>query len=270
MLTLRQEQMDALEQAAVRDFEDRTYAHLQQYFPTHCDMLGRERMVRVIHYGWKQSEGYYLTAECCVRSYIEFMCLLGSHFDTDPLLPWAAEILNDISGDQVARGDLLYDRSWEYIRRLVPDYRNADGTPNTARFVIEMRQLRQEPDAAVRLDAMPAFTRALHERIARVFPAKHGVVGAALTDDVIHGSIATAAGYGIRGTRGLTLFAVLSFVLGSGFHDDLLLPWASAALNDTGAADEKRKVDQLFAGGVDFLRTWWRSPHPHQAQAAGA
>jgi hypothetical protein len=268
MLTLRQEQLDTLEQAAIRSFEERTYAHLQKYFPTHCDLLGKERMIALIHEGWRRAEGYFMSAECCVRTYIEFMCLLGGHFDTDPLLPWAAEILNDIADEQVERGDRLYHRAWEHIRGLVPDYRDAAGNPNTQRFAFELRQVRQEPHDPVQDEDMAAFIRALHSRIARVFPAKHHVVGPKLTDSVIRQSIVTADGYGIRGRRGLTLIAVVSFVLGRGYHDDVLLPWASAALNDPVGGDERRKVDRLFADGVDCLRAWWRTPHPHVPPAA--
>src|SRR6266498_1125429 len=95
MLTIRKTQLDTLESAAMRAFEDRTYVHLQKYFPGHCMLLAEEQMRRVIQHGWMKAKSYDLTAECCARSYIEFMCLLGSGFDTDPLMPWAAEILND-------------------------------------------------------------------------------------------------------------------------------------------------------------------------------
>jgi hypothetical protein len=270
MLTLRQEQMAAFEQAAIHDFEDRTWAHLQEYFPTHCAMLGREQMLRVIHQGWERSQGYDLTAECCVRSFIELMCLLGGHFDTDPLLPWAAEILDDRGEAQVQRGDRLYFRAWEHIRLLVPDYREPDGTPNTDRFAVELRALRHESDDPVSPMAMPAFSQAVYARIARVFPAKVGVVGAEATRSLIQDAITTAGGYGIRGQRGLILFSVLSFVLGRELHDDPLLPWAAATLTDPGLTEERRKVDRLFAAGVDCLRAWWRSPHPHDRAAKGA
>lgn len=83
MLVIRTEQMEVLEAAAMRAFEDRTYKHLQRYFPRHCMLLGEEQMRRVIQQGWQKAKSYDLTAECCVRSYIELMCLLGSGFDTD-------------------------------------------------------------------------------------------------------------------------------------------------------------------------------------------
>ena len=135
-MLMRKQQMEAFERAAAKAFEDRTYVHLQQWFPHHCELLGEDQMRRVIRHGWQKANSYDLTAECCARSYIEFMCLLGGAFDTDVLLPWAAEILNDKSTpDQVARRDRLYHKTWEYIDHVARDYRDAAGNPTTARFM---------------------------------------------------------------------------------------------------------------------------------------
>ena len=260
MLTIRKMQMDALESAAIRAFEDRTFQHLQKYFPGHCTLLGEEQMRRVIQQGWVKAKSYDLTPECCVRSYIEFMCLLGSGFDTDPLLPWAAEVLNDrTTSDQVARGDRLYHRAWEYIDRVIPDYRDATGQPSTARFVGELEQLRTEPDDSLTTDSMPAFSRELTARLERVFPAKCHYVGKERMSDLIPAGIEAAAKYGITGRRGVTLFITLMFVLGRGFDTDLLLPWASAALNDATITEQKKRVNRLYVEGLDCLRRWWEA-----------
>lgn len=52
MLTIRKTQMDTLESAAIRAFEDRTYVHLQKLFPGHCKLLGEEQMRHVTQHGW--------------------------------------------------------------------------------------------------------------------------------------------------------------------------------------------------------------------------
>lgn len=262
MLIIRQAQMDALTDAAIRAFEDRTYNHLQKYFPTHCRLLGKEQMRRVIQHGWTKAKSYDLTPECCVRSYIEFMCLLGSAFDVDPLLPWAAEILNDRSmSDPVARGDRLYDRAYEYISHLIPDYRDATGKPITSRFVVELRLVRQEPDESLTLAEIPDLSSQLLARLQSVFRAKCQYVGDQRICGIISTAIDKAAVYGIIGKRGVTLFTVLMFVLGRGFDNDLLLPWASATLNDETITEQKKRVDKLYMEGVGFLRRWWDSAH---------
>jgi len=258
MLTIRETQMRAFEAAAIRAFEDRTYKHLQKYFPGHCLLLGEEQMRRVIQQGWQKAKSHDLTAECCVRSYIEFMCRLGSEFDSDPLLPWAMEILNDKTTlDQVERGDRLYDKAWDYIDHIARDYRDATGQPTTARFVGELRRLRHERDDVLAPGAIPSFSRDLIERIENIFPAKCRYVGEERVSELIPRGIETARAYGITTERGVMLFTVLMFVLGNGFADDLLLPWASATLNDKGITNQIDRVDRLYVEGVGFLKRWW-------------
>lgn len=216
-------------------------------------------MRRVIQHGWQKAQSYDLTPECCVRSYIDLMCLLGGEFDIDLLLPWAAEILIDrSSSDQVARGDRLYHRSWVYIINIIPDYRDADGKPTTARFVSEMRKLRDLPDDFLTADATPDFSRKLAQWIEWMFPAKYRYVGEQAVSQLILTGKATAAGYGITGVRGITVVIMFMFVIGRGFVDDPLAPWASTTLNDMNIADSNRG-DALYKQGVGFLRRWWDS-----------
>ena len=265
MLVIRKRQLDSLEDAAIRAFEDRTYAHLMNYFPGHCEIVGEEQMRRIIQHGWMKAKSYELTAECCVRSYIEFMCLLGSGFDTDPLLPWAAEILNEkIAADQVERGDRLYDRAWEYIRNVVPDYRDASGKPITARFAEELRRLRRESDQPLAANELSRFHTQLVARLQQVFPAKCHCVGDDRLKSLAAKAIETAKRHGITGARGITLVTVFMFVLGSSFDNDLLLPWASATLSDSTLTEQKKKVDRLFKEGVGVLRRWWNVPHEQE------
>lgn len=140
MLLIRSEQIGTLEQVAMRSFEDRAYAHLKRYFHRHCKLLGETQVRKIVPIGLRKSIGYALTAESCVQSYINCMHLLGSGFDSDPLLPWAADALNDRSNaDPIKRGDDLYDRGWTYIRYIFANYRDAQGNPTPARFIEEIR-----------------------------------------------------------------------------------------------------------------------------------
>ena len=265
MLIIRTQQLHAMEARAVQAFEDRTHAHLQRYFPRHCLLLGEEPLRRVIQLGVKSASRHGLTVECCVRSYIEFMCRLGSSFDSDPLLPWATETLQEKTLTQIERGDALYDRAWDYIDHISRDYRDASGRPTTARFINELRSMRHGHDEVLTRAALPGFAHALRDRIEAMFPAKCRYVPAPALDDMVPRGIETAGRYAITTQRGIALVTVLLFVLGSGFPDDPLLPWASAALHDQQVAGPTERVDRLYAGGVAFLKRWWDS-----APAGGA
>ena len=260
MLLIRFEQIGTLEQIAMRSFEDRAYAHLNRYFPRHCDLLGETQVRRVVPIGLRKSIDYGLTAESCVQSYIDFMCLLGSGFDSDPLLPWAANALNDRSNaDPIERGDDLYDRGWAYIGHIVADYRDAQGNPTTARFVEEIRAVRGMSDKSIYDTEILVFANHLYDRIVRVLPAKTEYVGEERIRLQIARGVEAANGYGITSERGLVLFCVLKIILGDGFDRDPLLPWASKVLNDETIADQTVRVDRLLGEGVGFLNRWWDS-----------
>jgi len=265
MLVIAGFQLQAMRSGALRAFEDRTLIHLARYFPRHLQLLGEVVLRRVIRLGLDKATGYGLAPECCVRSYVEFMCRLGSAFDTDPLLPWAARILADQTRPPVVRGDRLYDEAWQYIDAISADYRDATGAPTTARFAQELKQLRHGSDAAVPTADLAAVAARLAARLQDQFPAKCAYVG----EPRVHVSVARAVGearaHGLAGERGITLFAVLQFVLGHGFADDPLLPFADAALGAGVLRDEPARVDQLYAGGLDLLKRWWQSAPPVKA-----
>jgi hypothetical protein len=267
VLVIRREQLAAFDAYAAQSFEDRTYAHLLRYFPRHCQLLGQRQMRLVIQHGWAKARRHDLVAECCVRTIIELMCVLGSGFDADPMLPWVDDVLaNRSPGDDVVRGDRLYESAWRYVDAIVPDYRDEQGQPSTARFVGELHQLRQLPSVSVAPAADPALLQSMCARIQRVFPAKCAFVGPELVPRAIALGIQAAGGHGITSERGLTSFVGMRFVLGAAFDRDLLLPWASDALRDDPAVpDPNDRADRLFAAGVSFLRRWWDSAPERRA-----
>ncbi len=256
-MIVRKEQTETLERSAIDAFERRTYLHLQQWFPHHCELLGEDQMRQVVRRGWRKANSYEFTAECCVRSYIEFMCLLGGGFDSDILLPWAAEILKDRSSDDVVRGDRLYHKIWDYIDHVAKDYRDADGQPTTARFMNDLRQIRHNGNEVITPARIASLVESQWTRLQRLFPAKCEYVGQPGVREGIVTGFASAQGYGITTERGLVLFSGMSFVLGGGFDKDPLLPWASATLQDSAIQNQDKRVEKLYAEGVSFLRRWW-------------
>ncbi|MDE2397627.1 MAG: hypothetical protein KGL43_02055 [Burkholderiales bacterium] len=256
MLTIRQAQLDTLADWRARDFEDRALAHLQRWMPRHCNLLGAEPMRRVVRQGLAKARHYGLGAECTVIGYVDLMCLLGSGFDLDPLLPWAAEILNEPPrADPVERGDRLYDAAWSYIDRIVADYRDAGGKPLTERLVVLLREARSSARDELVDDAMPAFAVELQQTLAQYFPAKTALVGAGRIAALALDARRRALQHGFRSLRGTRVVALLMFILGAGFDADPLLPWLPPLL--AAADDEQARIDQLLARGAETLRRWW-------------
>lgn len=253
-------QQTTFSQPRFKKFEESTLSHLKKYFPRHCSILGDRQMCLVIRAGWKRAHRHDLTEVRCVRTYIDLMCLLGSGFDSDVLLPWASATLRAKNlSTQVSRADKLYEQAWKYIGAIAKDYRDSQGDPITARFVDEIRSLRQDSQGGLSEGKGAEFSLELAHRFERVFPAKYHHVGEWAVRAMIARSIARARRYNIRSRRGISLFSAQMFVLGGGFDKDLLLPWVSEVLRDTKPTVPDERVDRLLSESVMALRTWWDS-----------
>jgi hypothetical protein len=95
MLIIRQEQMDEFIRTAAKSFEDWMVAHLTEFFPGECRVLGYPEVRATIRYGIEKAERYGITTEREVCKYIDLMYALGQDFDSNPDLPWVQEILQD-------------------------------------------------------------------------------------------------------------------------------------------------------------------------------
>lgn len=254
MLPIRSEQMETL---SVRGFEDRTLPHLQEFFPRHHAVLGEERLRHVISLGLGKARSYGVNAESNIRSYIDLMCLLGSGFDADPQMPWAAKILNDRTATETDRIKHLYAKALDYIDQVTPDYRRLVANSPKAPGIEELQRLRQEPAQPVAAHARPEFASRLLLRLRQVFPAKCQYLGDDLVLKTIAYGTAAAEAHGINIERGLILYVTIIFIVGAAFDSDPQVPWAGAVLNDPALTDPVRKVDRLYAEAVSFLNRWF-------------
>lgn len=93
MLTLRNEQVEALSATALKNFEDLMVPHLKKFFPELCEAAGPAKVKEFIRRGVKRAASYHITAKKDVSRYIDLMASLGADFDKNPDLPWAGEIL---------------------------------------------------------------------------------------------------------------------------------------------------------------------------------
>jgi hypothetical protein len=255
MLTIRDAQMRALAAEREAEFTARAIAHLQRWMPQHCAMLGDTALPAVVAHGWRKARSHGLGAECTVLSYLDTMCVLGSHFDADPLLPQIAAILAEPEGvDPRERGDRMYVAVWAHVDAVVPDYRDAQGKPRTEGLVRLLRAARGWPREGAADDV--TLVALLSPLLAEHFPAKLALVGGvAAVPALVQRARARVACHGLCQPRSLATFAVLLFVLGHGFDDDPLLQWIPPVLA-AGDAEEAR-IDQLLAQGAAQLRRWW-------------
>jgi hypothetical protein len=112
---IRKEQVEALTQIPLQAFEDEMVGHLAAFSPPLFRAVKEPQLREAIRFGTARAAAYGITFRGPVRLYLELMLLFGSHFDTDPQYPWAAEILQDQpSTPQMQRAERLYERTLDY------------------------------------------------------------------------------------------------------------------------------------------------------------
>jgi 3-methyladenine DNA glycosylase AlkC len=255
MLTIRAEQTTVFQAAAVRNFEDRMLAHLQEFAPKHSRVLTRDEMREVIRHGMNRAERHGFTSERSVRIYTQLMLMLGSSFDSDPQLPWATEILNDSTETaEVARIDRLQNRAWKYVDEVLPDFGSTESEEGPRSFIQQLRQLRRERNENLLPAAMPKFCERAIAELMQTLPRKCELLGEQSLRLLIDRAVELARSYDIFTERGSAFFVAGMFMLGSGFDQDPQLPWVRKILKDRSISDQNERVNRLLVGAIDCLR----------------
>ena len=90
MLTIRQEQLLALEAQANEASEDRLARHAQRFFPTQVAALAEPDLLRYVRQAVAAAQGHGFVTERDICKYLNLTLALGRDFDT---APWARTIL---------------------------------------------------------------------------------------------------------------------------------------------------------------------------------
>ena len=91
MLTIRQDQFEALERHALEEWITK---HLDSYFPKLRETHPGNRFDQFVRHGIDRARTRGFTSGPHVTHWLNLMALLGQHFDEDPANGWVADILN--------------------------------------------------------------------------------------------------------------------------------------------------------------------------------
>jgi hypothetical protein len=244
MLTIRKEQLEVFDKAAIGQFEAETIQHLMEFSPKHSAALGDPGIRQVVRFGLKEAKKYGFTDRGPVRLYLECMYFFGSYFDQDLQLPWATDILIDCQySGQLARANGLSDKTADYLRKVFgPEREYYLGA------VSRMTQVSAEGSAAVNPEPLPI------EKLKQLFPQKCQYIGESTLLKLTQWGIQSARLLALSTNEGVAHLTVLGFVLGHGFMADPQFPWISAILKDSAAGAPDARVGQVYKQTQDYLQ----------------
>jgi len=248
MAIIRQGQMDAFREAAVRDFENSVFARLREFFPNHYRIFGDQAIRRAIHYGIGQAERHGFSAQRESYLYITMMLLLGGNFDSDVQLPWVTGILDDRSMLYAStRMDAFAEEALAYFDRIA-----GQDHVHINRALV---RLHGEAQRIVAQFPVPDFEGRMHAELHNLYPQKYEAVRGAGIAALIRAGGELASGNGLSGQHGRAICTVLMFFLGTGFDTDPLEEWVTAILREP-ASDERSKIVRLYRESMLFLEKW--------------
>ena len=244
-ILLQASQIDAFRETGLRAFESEMAAHLRRFSPPLMATLDEAATCAVVRQGMAQAGGHGLDCRGPVRLYLELMLLFGSHFDTDPQYPWAADCLGESDPTtQMQRAEALYEQVCLYRAAV---HGHAD--EHTFAALRRLRAFAAGPLALQRETAVDA----LWQHFLQLHPHKARRVGRAAMQDLIRHAARCAHEAGLPSLRGVALMAVLMLAFGHGCAEDPLYAWIGGTLRNPAIADGARREQRLESKALTWL-----------------
>ncbi len=244
-MLIRKEQMQALEEARLPEFEDYMVVHLGKFSPLHSKSLGEAGIRTLIRVGMERAKRHGFTHRGPVKFYIETMILLGVDFDTDPQYPRPGEILRDLSiPDQTQRADKIH--AW-LIELL-----DAAGGPKREYARRALQRAREIPFQYIPVSS-PNFEDEVIRYMKENHPEKVAYVGETNLKGLIPRAIEETKKYSVFTDAGVCLFIGLMFAVGHGFINDPKYPWAYKTLTNPAITDPDKRVERLYSKTMTYL-----------------
>lgn len=242
MLRVSEAQLELL---WLSNFTDRMVVHLRKYFEKPCAMAGEACVRNTIHRGVARARKHGLTLEATAQSYLDHMIMLGSHFDRDPMLPWAHQILAG-PGSEVERMDALHAATMKFLA--------ATAGKDARQLFFAIARARHQ-----RLD--PGFTRPpaddpdLAARwLHALYPEKYRAVAPTLPH-LIRYAQTSAVRFGFEEPRAMARILGVMFLLGAGALDEPMAPWIGAIVTDVRRPAHERE-EELWSRIRDLADRW--------------
>jgi hypothetical protein len=250
MLIIRREQVDAFSPLIRKKFVDEVLEYIRGYYPEDCEALGDEQMRRAIDFGIDRAAAHGFDIKGDVCSYITLMFSLGSYFDEDPLVPWAAEVLEDNETDRSTVMERLYAKARNYLRMVAGE--------NGQYYRSALLSLRRKSFDSLTATGTGDMDQDIRIALSELYPEQYQ----ASSEDTLKGVIVSAkelAGKYELGTReGIMIYVRLMFMLGSHVDRDLLHPWAAEILQIDSGADPVSKAQRLYEAAMARIEQAFR------------
>jgi hypothetical protein len=247
-MIVRSEQMLEFEKAAVRNFENRMIEHVKTFSPPHARVLNREQLREVVQLALRRAPEHGFETDANIQRYLDLMLQLGSHFDSDPQLEWAARVLGD---DALPEASLKLSR----LDYEATKYLKAVAGPRNEFREQALRRAREHPPLYGSSGQSPQFEAHAENWLRSTYPEKYERLGREGARPLIRAGKAAASQFSMLSDSAAGLLIGLMFLLGSGVFQDPQTPWAASVSRES-SVPEADRVKRLYASAQENLNRW--------------
>jgi len=241
---------DGTDEAARTELREHVLGHLWRSYPHHCVVLTDPVTRGAIDIGIDRAAHHGFEDPVEVAPYVGLMGFLGSHFDQDVQLPWAAELLANSA--ELSRGETMARLLEETSRRMQPVV-GAQGE-YYRRALAWVSSRTYEKLAADYDDTDEGLTNLLRH----VHRRKFDVLNEATVIQLVRTARTCAQHYGLASAPGTALYLGLMFLLGHAIDRDPFHPWVAAKLRSLSSEDPATRAQSLHAETLNMLQRFTR------------
>lgn len=219
MLRIRDEQMQSMRKSLTEDVEDELFEDVKRYFKERHSAIGDAQTRVAVRHGMERANHYGFTSLRGLALYVTLAFVLGSHFDKNPLYPWAQKnLVEDRDLVETTRSHRFYNA----LRRYARSTRDETGIYNEP--ILRYPETPLPPYSSDK--TVEAY---LIEQLRAIAPMQFEEAGEGLVEELVRVAMERAAERKILSAAGLSIYVPLTFLLGVGFDEDPQFPWAIEA-----------------------------------------
>jgi hypothetical protein len=246
MLHIRSSQKDVFDAYSLNQYKAELCRHLTRYDSLLCGAAGPEALKETVDLGVQQAHEFGFTLNGPIRTYLEIMLALGSHFDRDPQYFWLVPWLRP--QDRYPEMERARYLQFHVIRYL-NDVQGSDG----ANGIVALKKAQEVTrDQLIKIGSnYPGEAMNWLESMHRL---KCRFIGEKALQSLIHSARKEAAQAELHGPQSVPLVLGLMFTFGSGILRDPMYPWVARTLTSTYEKGEETREEKLLRKGITYLK----------------
>jgi len=221
-MVIRSEQLKCFEKSVRDRFANELVQYCYSVSAAECEVAGNESVRQFVWIGIERAKTVGFADIDFIRLYLELMLRLGCDFDSDPQFAWAGEIIHAEPRDtEFIMASQLYRELQVYLKR-VHGTRGALAHAALRRFLVSDQEwFGRTNDGQTTIMLLSS-----------IHPEKSAYVGDDTLGCIVANAFELVRRFGLAARPGVSLIAVLTFLLGRGAISDPRYAWLPAALGD--------------------------------------